>query len=77
MGLRDAGRNKGKRLAIIANPLEPERVPWWVCEPSGRTPSQGWWWIPRGAAVPEFLGHNAAISEAQLVHLVDAQLAPR
>jgi hypothetical protein len=63
VGLRAAGHSKSKRLAILAEPLAPERPPWWVAEPRGRTPSQGWWWIPHGEQHPQFLGHNGAIAE--------------
>lgn len=73
MGLRAAGHSKAKRLAILAGPLEPERAPWWVAEPRGHTPSQGWWWTPRGEQFPQFLGHNGAIAETNLVGLVDAE----
>lgn len=76
MGLRQAGENKAKRLAIIAGQLDPHRFPWWVSEPGGLTPSQGWWWIPNGATLPEFLGHNAIVAEVNLRELVDSGLKP-
>ena len=77
MGLRAAHTTKHKRLALIAQPLEPTRPPWWVDQPGNRTPSQGWWWIPKGEKHPQFLGHNAAVAEVNLVQLQDAELAPR
>jgi hypothetical protein len=64
-------------LILIAAVLQPERGPWWVDQPGGRTPSQGWWWIPAGERYPQYLGHNAAVAEVNLVQLLDAELAPR
>jgi len=76
MGLRDAGHNKSRRLGMIATPLAPERAPWWVSEPGGHTPGQGWWWTPNGEQYPQFLAHNAAVAEAKLLEMLDAGLAP-
>lgn len=75
MGLnRTQGRRNSaaQRLAILAQPLEPARTPWWVDQPGGATPSQGWWWIPRGAQLPTYLGHNRIVAEAALRNLLEA-----
>lgn len=74
---RNANLRGGRRLAAIAAELEPERAPWWVSQPHGATPAQGWWWRPRGSTVPVFLGHNHVRAEVALTALVDAQYAPR
>ena len=72
MGLRAAGNNATRRLGIIAAELEPQRAPWWVDQPGGPTPSQGWWWIPAGTTTPSFLGHNRVSAEVALRGLIDA-----
>lgn len=72
MGLRDAGHNATRRLAVIADELTPKRAPWWVSQPGGQTPSQGWWWIPADASSPSFLGHNRVAAEINLLQLRDS-----
>lgn len=75
MGLyRTAGRrnNAAQRLAHIAEPLTPARAPWWVSQPGGLTPSQGWWWRAAGSQHPTFLGHNHIVAEIKLRELVEA-----
>jgi hypothetical protein len=75
MGLyRTAGKRNSstQRLAMIAQPLEPVRPPWWVSQPGGETPSQGWWWMPAGAPRPAFLGHNHIVAETALAELARA-----
>ncbi len=79
MGLvRTKGRTNSpaQRLAQLAAELEPERPPWFVWNPSTGTPSQGWWWIPKGLEQPQFLGHNRARAEINLLNLADAHYAP-
>lgn len=75
MGLaRIRGRkaNLTERLRLLASELEPKRGPWYVSQPAGRTPSQGWWWIPRAHQHPVLLGHNHIVAEVQLRTLLDA-----
>lgn len=75
MGLaRTNGRHstRGERLGKLAAELEPARAPWWVCEPAGRTPAQGWWWIADGDEIPAFLGHNSIVAETALRQLIEA-----
>lgn len=75
MGInRTAGRRSSvaQRLAFIATQLECKKRPWYVTQPGGRTPAQGWWWTPQSAAHPEFLGHNRVLAEHALQALLDA-----
>jgi hypothetical protein len=63
-------------LAAISAELEPARPPWWVAQPTGRTPAQGWWWQPQGLDEAVFLGHNHVTAETALTALVDAHYKP-
>lgn len=72
---RRANLRGARRLAAIADELEPDRAPWWVSQPAHGTPAQGWWWLPDGAAAPVFLGHNHIAAEMALIRLVDAGYA--
>lgn len=76
MGLsRTNGRKNtshAARLAALAGELTPVKPPWWVDQPGGQTPAQGWYWVPAGARHPAFLGHNAATAEMALRGIVDA-----
>lgn len=71
-GPRRANLRGARRLAAIAAELEPERAPWWVSQPGGATPAQGWYWIPHGATHPVLLGHNHITAEVALMTLVQA-----
>lgn len=77
IAVRQANLRGGRRLAAIADELQPARAPFWVSQPRGATPAQGWWWTPAGARTPQFLGHNHVTAEVALMRLVDAQYAPR
>jgi hypothetical protein len=68
--------NRHQRLAAIAGELEPTRPPHWIDQPSGRYPSQGWWWTPQGLEHPAFLGHNHIAAEVSLRALLDAHYKP-
>jgi hypothetical protein len=80
MGLaRTNGRNSNhhQRLAAVAADLAPARSPFWVSEPGGATPCQGWWWTPAGITAPLFLGHNHITAEIALRALIDGHYKPR
>jgi hypothetical protein len=64
--------NLTQRLRLLAEDLEPAKAPRYVAHPGGRTPSQGWWWIPKGHQYPVLLGHNHIVAETQLRHLLEA-----
>lgn len=63
-----------QRMAVIAADIypPPARPPFWVSQPGGNTPAQGWYWVPAGAVAPAFLGHNRHVAEANLFALAAA-----
>lgn len=71
--------NSTWRLERLTRPLEPVKAPWYVSQPDFRsnTPSNGWWWIPRGAQHPVYLGHNHIVAEVQVRALLDALEKPK
>lgn len=63
--------SKHDRLGRIAVELGPRKRPYWVSQPGGRHPAQGWYWIPAGMDAPTFLGHNNVVAETALRALID------
>lgn len=53
-------------LASLAEPLEPERAPFYVKGSHSGSPD-GWYWTPPGARRPVFLGRNVLFAEKRIL----------
>lgn len=69
-----SGRASG-HLAHLSEALRPERRPWYVRNPAPSLerdfPSDGWYWIPTGGIVAEYLGRTEGSAGHRLRSLLD------
>jgi hypothetical protein len=55
------------RLRRLARPLRPALEPYYLHRPLGDAePAPGWYWVPRGAEHPSYLGFSAVDAEINL-----------
>lgn len=55
-------------LANIAEPLNPERPPFYVRVSDTGHPD-GWYWVPQGAKRARYLARNVFLAEQELLNL--------
>lgn len=72
------GRSAARRLAELAAPLSPVRVPFYVRPPVGpgledTFPAPGWYWVPRGHPVAVYLAYSVERAAIELHKLAEAE----
>lgn len=69
-----AGGRDALLLATLAEPLEPDRVPFYVSNSATGHPD-GWYWIPATArnGAPQYLGRSVVWAERRLLELIQGR----
>ena len=74
-----ARANRTDKLARLAKPLRPTRAPWFQADaPPGLEaafPAPGWYWVPAGAQVAEWLARDYVEAYHRLRRLIEDQEA--
>ena len=65
-----------QRLATLAEPLLPERAPYYVRRPVApglerQFPADGWYWVPADHSVAVFLGASFELASHELHSLLE------